>query len=65
VFGGNGGLGWEPAPGVVAYVGYSGGQFDDDAVAALRRLAARTYPLSPAAWQAAHPIVSDQTNDFG
>ncbi|MGW1275022.1 hypothetical protein ACWD5A_41320, partial [Streptomyces sp. NPDC002491] len=51
-FGGNGALAWEPAPGVVAYVGYSGAQLDQGAVDALRRLAARTRLLSPAQWQA-------------
>lgn len=65
VFGGNGGLGWEPAPGVVAYVGYSGAVLNGDAVAALRRLAARTRPLSAAEWKAINPTVSDQTNEPG
>jgi hypothetical protein len=62
---GNGALAWEPAPGVVAYIGYSGAQLDEGAVAALRRLAARTRLLSPEQWLATGPATSDQTNDFG
>ncbi|MEU1191360.1 hypothetical protein [Streptomyces sp. NPDC005859] len=64
-FGGNGALAWEPVPGVVAYIGYSGAQLDEGAVAALRRLAARARLLSPEQWQATGPTTSDQTNDFG
>jgi hypothetical protein len=65
VFGGNGTLAWEPAPGVVAYVGYSGAALDDRAVAALRRLAQRTRPLDDARWQATDPQTADQTNEPG
>ncbi|MDX3797989.1 hypothetical protein [Streptomyces sp. AK04-3B] len=64
-FGGNGALAWEPAPGVVAYVGYSGAALDRGAVDALRRLASRTRLLSPAQWRATGPSTSDQTNDLG
>ncbi|MCQ9178109.1 hypothetical protein KMT30_03445 [Streptomyces sp. IBSBF 2953] len=62
--GGNGALVWEPAPGVVAYVGYSGASLDDGAVAALRRLAARTRLLTPGQWRATAPATSDQSNDL-
>ncbi|MFG2577161.1 hypothetical protein [Streptomyces sp. NPDC048481] len=62
--GGNGALVWEPTPGVVAYVGYSGATLDDAAVAALRRLAARTRLLTPAQWRATAPATSDQANDL-
>lgn len=62
--GGNGALAWEPVPGVVAYIGYSGAQLDEGAVAALHRLAARTRLLSPGQWQATGPTTSDQVNDF-
>jgi hypothetical protein len=44
VFGGNGTLAWEPTPGLVAYVGYSGAPLDDKAITALQRLAARAAP---------------------
>lgn len=64
VFGGNGALAWEPVPGVVAYIGYSGAQLDQGAVAALHRLAARTRLLSPGQWQATSPATSDQIDDF-
>ncbi|WP_327187029.1 hypothetical protein [Streptomyces sp. NBC_01334] len=62
--GGNGALAWEPVPGVVAYIGYSGAPLDEGAVAALRRLAARARLLSPGQWQATGPTTSDQINDF-
>jgi hypothetical protein len=65
VFGGNATLAWEPAPGTVAYVGYSGSERNDDAVAALRRLADRTRLLDPAAWQTLGPQTVDQSNDPG
>jgi hypothetical protein len=65
VFGGNGALAWEPAPGVIAYIGYSGGQLSDDATAALLRLAARARPLTAQQWQATGPTTVDQTNDPG
>jgi hypothetical protein len=65
VFGGNVTLAWEPSPGLVAYVGYSGAVADDQAVAALQRLAGKTRPLTGAEWQALHPSIADQTNDPG
>jgi len=65
VFGGNGALAWEPTPGVVAYVGYSGASLDDTAVAALRRLAGRSRPLTDAQWRATGPTQADQTNEPG
>jgi hypothetical protein len=65
VFGGNGALAWEPAPGVVAYVGYSGGQLSDAAVAGLMRLAARARALTDAQWRAIGPQTVDQTNEPG
>jgi hypothetical protein len=64
-FGGNGALAWEPAPGVVAYVGYSGGQLTGQAAAALRRLAERCRALSDDQWRALQPAVADQTNGPG
>ncbi|MEV0718487.1 hypothetical protein [Asanoa sp. NPDC050611] len=65
VSGGNGTLAWEPAPGVVAYVGYSGALLGADAVAALHRLAVRSRPLSDVEWRAAGPQTVDQTNEPG
>jgi hypothetical protein len=62
--GGDGMLAWEPAPGLVALVGYGyGEQLDDDAVAALRRVAARTRPITGTEWQATGPVVVHQRND--
>lgn len=65
VFGGNGAIAWEPAPGVVAYVGYSGSMLGDKAVAALRRLAERTRALTDEQWQSVNPQTADQTNEPG
>jgi hypothetical protein len=65
VFGGNGTLAWEPTPGLVAYVGYSGAPLDDKAITALQRLAARARALTSTQWQAINPQTIDQTNDPG
>jgi hypothetical protein len=62
LFGGSGAIAWEPVPGLVAYVGYSGSLFDDAAVAALHRLAVRTRYLTAAEWSAAGATVIEQTN---
>lgn len=63
--GGNDLLAWEPEPGLVAYVGYSGASLDEGAVATLHRIAERTRLLSTEQWQATRPQANDQTNDFG
>ena len=63
--GGNGVLAWEPTPGVIAYVGYSGAPLDRGAIAALHRLAERTRLLSAQEWQATGPSTVAQVNDFG
>ncbi|HEX5543204.1 MAG TPA: hypothetical protein VFX60_16875 [Micromonospora sp.] len=60
VFGGNATLAWEPTAGVVAYVGYSGAELDDRAIAALQRLAGRTHVLTSTEWQATNPQTIDQ-----
>jgi hypothetical protein len=65
VFGGNATLAWEAAPGRIAYVGYSGALHDDDATAALRRLAGRARLLTGAQWQALGPQAVEQVNDPG
>jgi hypothetical protein len=65
VFGGNATIAWEPSPGVVAYVGYSGAQLDGKAIAALRRLAGRARALTNTQWQALNPQTIDQTNEPG
>jgi hypothetical protein len=65
VFGGNATLAWEPAPGVVAYVGYSGSEIGPAAIAALQRLAAQTRPFTDAEWRAAGPQTVDQVNQPG
>ncbi|GAA3339045.1 hypothetical protein GCM10020358_21370 [Amorphoplanes nipponensis] len=63
--GGNAALAWEPAPGVVAYVGYSGSSPGGGTVAALHRLAQRARPLDAGQWRAARPSTADQTNEPG
>jgi hypothetical protein len=65
VFGGNGALAWEPAPGVVAYVGYSGASLSDEAVSALRRLAGRARAIGDRQWRASGPHTVDQSNEPG
>ncbi|NJC72655.1 hypothetical protein HC031_23470 [Planosporangium thailandense] len=65
LLGGNATLAWEPAPGVVAYVGYSGAGPDHEAVAALARLAGRTRAITGAEWRATGPSTSDQINEPG
>ncbi|MGW4946171.1 hypothetical protein ACWEOZ_31835 [Actinoplanes sp. NPDC004185] len=65
VFGGNGSLAWEPAPGVVAYVGYSGSSLTDGAVAALLRLAQRSRPVNDQQWRATGPQAVEQSNEPG
>jgi hypothetical protein len=62
---GDGLLAWEPAPGVVAYVGYSGAPLTDDAIAALHRIAERTRLLDTQQWQTAGPRTNSGVNDFG
>jgi hypothetical protein len=65
VAGGNATLAWEPEPGVVVYVGYSGAELSDTTIAALRRLATRGQILDNAAWQATAPQTINQQNDPG
>jgi hypothetical protein len=65
VLGGNATLAWEPVPGVVAYIGYSGSPLDDNAVAALRRLAGQARSLTAAEWWATNPQTVDQINEPG
>ncbi|MEU6141247.1 hypothetical protein ABZ848_12880 [Streptomyces sp. NPDC047081] len=61
---GNAILAWEPKPGVIAYVGYSGAALDRGAIEALRRTAERTRLLSPREWQGTRPTTVGQRNDF-
>jgi hypothetical protein len=65
VLGGNATLAWEPAPGMVAYVGYSGAELGDKAIAALQRLAARSRILSGTQWRSTGPAILDQLNEPG
>jgi hypothetical protein len=64
-FGGNATIAWEPAPGLIAFVGYSGSETTDAAVAALQRLAGQTRPLTVAQWREAGAQTVDQTNEPG
>lgn len=59
-FGGNLAIAWEPSPGVVAYVGYSGVQDSDESRATLRGLALRTHLLDEREWAATSPTVVEQ-----
>jgi len=62
VNGGNGTLAWEPQPGVIAYVGYSGGAMDGAAEQALVTLADASHPLDQTQWDATNPQVVEQQN---
>ncbi|MCU1387001.1 MAG: hypothetical protein JWL72_339 [Ilumatobacteraceae bacterium] len=62
VQGGNGTLAWEPSPGVVVYIGYSGGALDGLAAGGLAQLGERSSLISTAAWDALHPQVVEQSN---
>ncbi len=64
VGGGNATLAWEPQPGLIAYVGYSGSALADEQIAALTRLANRGTLVSPAEWTASQPQVVTQNNDW-
>jgi hypothetical protein len=65
LMGGNATVAWSPAPGLVAYIGYSGVTYDATAKAALTCLAGRSRPLSEAEWRATTPVVVPQRNDIG
>jgi hypothetical protein len=64
VLGGNATLAWEPAPGIIAYVGYSGG-VGPDVIKALLSLAERAVALTEAQWQSTDPLVGVQSHAFG
>ena len=64
VGGGNGTVAWEPSPGLVAYVGWSGGSLDKSTAATALRLAQASHILSAREWLALKPQLSDQTNDI-
>ncbi|MEV0729901.1 hypothetical protein [Polymorphospora sp. NPDC050346] len=59
LLGGNAAIAWEPAPGLVGYVLYSGAKWHDAATAALRRLAERTVPLDRDAWRSTEQSALD------
>jgi hypothetical protein len=65
VGGGNATMAWEPEPGVVALVGYSGSAISAAATDALARLVVRTRPLDATAWSATVVQVVEQPNGFG
>jgi hypothetical protein len=66
LLGGSAALVWSPAPGSVAYVGYSGRSPDDTAVAALRCLASATTSLTAVEWRRTQPtVVDDGPLDLG
>jgi hypothetical protein len=64
VGGGNATLAWEPQPGLIAYVGYSGSALASEQFDALVRLADRSTLTSPAQWAASLTQVVTQTNDW-
>lgn len=64
VGGGNGAVAWEPAPGLVAYVGWSGAPISEATTATALRLAQQSHILSAQQWLTLKPQLNDQTNDI-
>ncbi|MEO5744548.1 MAG: hypothetical protein ABIQ53_08170 [Terracoccus sp.] len=64
VGGGNGTVAWEPSPGLVAYVGWSGDPLSKSTAATAFRLAKSSQVLSAREWLALKPQLSDQPNDI-
>ncbi|MFG1997377.1 hypothetical protein ACGFJ7_46115 [Actinoplanes sp. NPDC048988] len=64
VFGGNAAIAWEPKPGLIAFIGYSGSERTEAADQALRRLAARARAINGDGWRAMTPVVAPQSNDI-
>lgn len=62
VEGGSATLAWEPEPGVIAYLGYSGETPTADIVRQLIAIADRTRPIDAAQWQATNPQIDEQHN---
>jgi hypothetical protein len=55
---------WEPAPGVVTYVGYSSSSVTPSAAAALERLARRGRLLTAAEWRAIRAQLIEEVDGF-
>ncbi|OFE17072.1 hypothetical protein BA895_18035 [Humibacillus sp. DSM 29435] len=64
VGGGNGTVAWEPSPGLVAYVGWSGAPLSKSTEAAAFRLAQSSRILSAREWLTLGPQLIDQPNDI-
>lgn len=64
VGGGNGTLAWEPQPGVIAFVGYSGSNLGDQQIDALARIAQRVAIVPPDDWRATQPQAVTQSNEW-
>jgi hypothetical protein len=65
VVGGDAAVAWEPAPGIVAYVLYSGARDDFRARSVLRQLAARACVVDVAQWEAVRPQTVVATEPLG
>lgn len=64
VGGGNGTVAWEPSPGLVAYVGWSGASLDQSSIFTAAHLAEQSRILSPREWLALKPSLTDQQSDI-
>lgn len=64
VGGGNATLAWEPTPGLIVFVGYSGGQDVPASTAALIELARAGRVLDHRQWTATKPAVVQDTNVY-
>ncbi len=65
VQGGNGTVAWEPAPGLVAYVGWSSGPISERTTAIAVRLAEGSHSITAEQWLALTPQLVDQPNILG
>lgn len=65
VGGGNATLAWEPEPGIVAMIGYSGSMYGEEQLAAMVRLANRTTQLPTEEWARVEAQVVSQDNAWG
>ncbi len=64
VIGGNGAVAWQPTPGQIAYVGYSGSDLTGSVLEAIYCLAEHSRTINDRQWRATNPIIIDQPNNL-
>jgi len=63
VWGGSGTVAWEPTPGLVAYVGWSGNPISDSTSRTALNLARGASFVTPQEWVGLGPVLVEQNND--